>query len=325
MSCERTFFSGVKLDRLCEERSNPDSEKKFLEDPAALCLLFGNSSNTIALLGDDKVKKLYMSNLHSEALGLIDRSTLTFLGVQPNDTKTPVFAAHINDDDRDRKTVAAIREKGASFERAIRIAGLLTADEGALLGYAKSMVRQHSVATFCPVCGSKTVPQWIGTNRFCALCKRDIFTRTDPVSIVVVVHPTDPSKALLVHKLGFPTLFHSCVAGFIEPGETAEEACCREVMEETGVALDLGSLRFVATQPWPADIGSQLMIGFIGRALIEGTTLDPNEIDHAQWYTKDEVRRSLDGDKDVTENVLSLPVVTGLASKMLRIWVESSF
>ena len=315
MSGERTFFSGVKLNRLCEERPNPDSERKFLEDKAAQCVLFHKYAVAIT-----EGKRLYISDLHSEAMGLIERDTLTFLGVQTSEVKAPMFAAQVKQEKVSELT--ALRPN-VSFVPSVKTAALLTPDDGALLGYAKSMVRQHSVATFCPACGSKTEPQWIGTKRFCASCHQDIFTRTDPVSIVVVIHPTDPRKVLLVHKIGRPETFHSCVAGFVEPGETAEECACREVMEEAGVAVDISTLRFVATQPWPADIGSQLMIGFIGRATTEEITTDPNEIDHAQWYTEDEVRKALSGDKETTENVLALPGVSALAPKMLRIWLES--
>ena len=313
MSGIRPFFTGVKIDRMCEERCNPEAEKKFLGDPTALCILFNRFMVAIVT----ETKELYMSNLHGEALGLIERDTLTFLGVQLNEAKTPIFSAQIQE-----AKIASLRE-GVSFERSLRAAPFLTPDDGALLGYAKSMMRQHVVATFCPACGSKTEPQWIGTKRFCATCNQDIFTRTDPVCIIAVVHPTDPRRVLLVHKIGFPKLFHSCVAGFIEPGETAEEATCREVMEETGVAVDIGTVRFVATQPWPADIGSQLMIGFVGRATTEEITVDPNEIDHARWYTVDEVTKAIEGDKEVTENVLTLPVALGLAIKLLRTWIET--
>lgn len=312
MSSERTYFSGVKLNRLCEERSNPESEKKFIEDPSALCILFNKFSFAVF-----ENKELYKSNLHKEALNIIDRDTLTFLGVQLNENKTPIFVAQI------QEPKIPTLPPNISFELSLNATLPFTPDEAALTGYAKSMVRQHVVATFCPICGSKTVPQWIGTKRFCAKCNQDIFTRTDPVWIITVVHPTDPRKVLLVHKIGFPNLFHSCVAGFIEPGETAEEATCREVMEETGVLVDISTLKFVGTQPWPANIGSQLMIGFIGRAKTEDITIDPSEIDHAQWYTDVEVRKAIEGDKEVNDNILTLPVTIGIATKMLRVWLES--
>jgi NAD+ diphosphatase len=195
------------------------------------------------------------------------------------------------------------------------VAPTLAAGEAAILAEARSLLDWHARHRFCAQCGAPTPVASAGWVRRCAGCKTSHFPRTDPVVIMLAVHG---DRALLGRNRRRAGARFSCLAGFVEPGETLEEAVRREVREEAGIRC--GRVRYLATQPWP--FPSSLMIGFLAEALTEEITVDPDELAEARWFTRDEVRamvaRAASGPDDPTQ--LSLPQPIAIAHHICRRW-----
>jgi len=201
----------------------------------------------------------------------------------------------------------------AAFEDLRAMAARLDAGETAIAAQARSLLDWHARHRFCAVCGGTTVPEGAGAHRRCIACAAEHFPRTDPVAIAVVVRGT---RCLLGRSHGFPPTMFSALAGFVEPGETIEEAVRREVHEESGVRV--GAVRYRLSQPWP--FPSSLMIGCIAEATSEAIVIDPAEIEEARWFERDELRRALAGASDA----LVVPPPFAVAHRLIRLWVEQT-
>jgi NAD+ diphosphatase len=195
------------------------------------------------------------------------------------------------------------------------IAPQLAAGEAAILAQARSLIDWHARHGFCAVCGGPTAIREGGYSRACVneQCAAQHFPRTDPVAIMLVLHG---ERCLLGRQPRFPPGMYSALAGFIEPGETIEDAVRREVAEEAGVRV--GAVRYLASQPWP--FPSSLMIGCVGEALSEEIRVDGAELDDARWFPRADiaamVARSLDMDASPR-----LPPPLSLAHQLARIWL----
>lgn len=190
---------------------------------------------------------------------------------------------------------------------------LLPEGEIGLLAMAKSLLFWHERNRFCANCGHATIPGAAGFRRDCEGCKAQHFPRTDPVAIMLV---TRGEKCLLGRSGHFATGRFSCLAGFVEPGETAEAAVRRETFEETGIRV--GEVRYLQSQPWP--FPSNLMIGMQGIALDEDITVDKHELDDARWFTRDEIRQMFD---DRHPEGFNLPPAVAIAHHLLRHFLEN--
>ncbi|MDE2302752.1 MAG: NAD(+) diphosphatase [Sphingomonadales bacterium] len=166
-------------------------------------------------------------------------------------------------------------------------------EELALYGLARSLAGWHARHRFCAVCGSPTRLARGGWQRDCsgATCGAAHFPRVDPVVIMTVEHD---DALLLGRQPRFPPQRYSALAGFVEPGESLEEAVAREVFEEAGV--EVGAVRYVASQPWP--FPSSLMIGCEARARGRELRIDAKELEDARWFTRAEVRAAMRGEPD---------------------------
>jgi NAD+ diphosphatase len=205
-------------------------------------------------------------------------------------------------------------EAGAGGARYIdaRAAGVVLGEhEASVVAQARSMVEWHSRTGFCGRCGGATESVGLGSRRVCGLCGERHYPRVDPSIIVLVEHE---GRALLAGRNGGAVGRRSCVAGFVEPGESVEEAVRREVMEETGVRV--GAVQYTSSQPWP--FPSTLMLGCRAQATSAEIEVDGTEISHAEWYTRDEVRSALDG----TSEVLGVPPPLAIAHHLMRDWVD---
>jgi NAD+ diphosphatase len=170
-------------------------------------------------------------------------------------------------------------------------AGQMPHSSAAILGHARSLLAWHEKHGHCAVCGASTQLAKGGYQRICESndCKAEHFPRTDPVVIMLVI---DGDRCLLGRQPKFPPGFYSSLAGFIEPGESIEEAVAREVFEEAGIRI--ARVRYVASQPWP--FPSSLMIGCFAEAITSEITIDVTELEDAKWFTKAETRAALAGD-----------------------------
>ncbi len=177
----------------------------------------------------------------------------------------------------------------AEFTDLRRVGALMDQADGALLAYARGMLHWHRRHRFCGVCGSPTMSRQGGHLRVCtnADCAAEHFPRTDPAVIMLVTRPgPDGGACLLARQSRWPRGMVSTLAGFVEPGESLEEAVAREVYEETAVAV--GNVRYRGSQPWP--FPSSLMLGFRAEAEAGAPiTFDRHELEDARWFTRADI------------------------------------
>lgn len=179
-----------------------------------------------------------------------------------------------------------------------------------LVATAKALLSWHRSHRFCSACGALSAVAEAGWQRRCPACGASHFPRTDPVVIMLI---TRGNRTLIGRSPGWPEGMYSCLAGFMEPGETLEAAVRREVAEETGVRV--GPVRYLASQPWPYP--SSLMIGCAGVAESEEITLDPVEIEAALWIGRDEMAEVLAG----RHPTIRRPRAGAIAGFLLTNWV----
>jgi NAD+ diphosphatase len=190
----------------------------------------------------------------------------------------------------------------------------LEAHELAAYGAARSLVDWHARHRFCARCGNPTRIAKGGWQRTCTgqTCKAEHFPRVDPVTIMLVEHE---GRLLLGRQPRFPPRRFSALAGFVEPGESIEEAVAREVREEAGVEIERVS--YIGSQPWP--FPSSLMIGCHSHARSAELTIDRTELDEADWFTREEVAHALSGAED---GRFIAPPPFAIAHHLIKWWIE---
>lgn len=203
----------------------------------------------------------------------------------------------------------AVAEEEA-FAELRPLASQLPAQDAGLLAYARALSLWRSTHRFCSRCGHTLHAERAGHARACRACGYQSFPRIDPAIIVLV---QNGDRALLGRQAGWPQGRYSTIAGFVEPGESLEDAVRREVAEETGI--EVGPVRYLASQPWPYP--SSLMIGCHGAALSEAITLDPVELEDALWVTRTEMAAALAG----THPKIRRPRNGAIAGFLLTNWV----
>lgn len=171
--------------------------------------------------------------------------------------------------------------------RSLAMEEALPPEELGMLAQARSLIQWHERRTFCSNCAGRLTLADAGYRRHCDGCGMDHFPRTDPVVIMVVRHE---GRILLGRQSAWKPGMYSALAGFVEPGETIEDAARREVFEESGVRV--GAVRYVTSQPWP--FLSNLMIGLIGEATSAEITRDEKELEDARWFSRDEARMMME-------------------------------
>jgi|SRR5689334_11935954 len=196
--------------------------------------------------------------------------------------------------------------------RTIAVQGLVAPEHLPPLAEAKALLAWHARHRFCANCGAPTHPVEAGWKRECPSCKAEHFPRTDPVVIMLAVRG---EQCLLGRSARFASAMWSCLAGFIEPGESIEEAVRREVREEAGIIC--GHVAYFASQPWPFPMS--LMIGCHAEALTTEIAVDPGELEGARWFDREEaalmlLRRHPEG--------LGTPPPVAIAHHIIRAWVE---
>ena len=187
----------------------------------------------------------------------------------------------------------------------------LPPQQAQLVFTALALTRWHESHPSCLRCGEATIPERGGTSRRCQACGSEVFPRTDPAVIVAVTDHDD--RLLLTHARAWPGNRVSVQAGFIEAGESAEQAVHREILEETG--LEVEEMNFVSTQPWP--FPRSLMLGFTARVDAAPLRLDPHELAWGGFHTRSELRRA------VADGQLTLPGPLSLAIVLIRNWLDA--
>jgi NAD+ diphosphatase len=192
--------------------------------------------------------------------------------------------------------------------RSLATEGRLAARDLATLAQARSLLHWHQRHRFCANCGHETEMRDGGYRRHCTHCLADHFPRTDPVVIMVV---RNGDKFLLGRQSSWAPGRYSALAGFMEPGETIEEAARREVLEESGIRV--GAVDYVASQPWP--FPSSLMIGLVGEALNQDIVIDKTELEDARWFSRAEIRSMFE---ERHPDGLGVPPRMAIAHKILE-------
>jgi len=228
--------------------------------------------------------------------------THVFLGL---DGEQALFAVDLPGEEEPQLGYGGFAEMRAS-------AFVLPARDTAIAGQAKALLDWHKRHGFCPNCGVGTQMRDGGYRRLCPDCGAEHFPRTDPV---VIMLPFLGDECLVGRNLRFPPGLFSAFAGFVEPGESMEEAVRRELREEVDLAV--GAVRYHATQPWP--FPSSLMLGCYAQALSRDFTIDGNEIEAARWLSKDEARARL---AHQIEDEVKLPATIAIAHHLIKDWVE---
>ena len=180
--------------------------------------------------------------------------------------------------------------------------------DAGLLTHAVALTNWHATHVRCPRCGAPTEVAAAGHVRRCTADGTDHFPRVDP-AVIMLVHDGG-NRVVLGRAPGWPDGRHSVLAGFVEPGESLEQAVAREVAEEVGLAVT--GLRYVASQPWP--FPSSLMVAFTARADYAELRVDPTELASAGWFTR----------ADVLAGVVGLPSAVSIARRLLDDWVSGA-
>ena len=189
----------------------------------------------------------------------------------------------------------------------------LAPGEAATWAAARAVLDWHARHRFCANCGTPTAPFRAGWGRLCRQCETEHFPRTDPVVIMIAEHD---GRALLGRQPSWPAGRYSALAGFLEPGESIEEAVAREIGEEAGIPV--GAVRYIASQPWP--FPSQLMIACVAQASDDAITLDTNELEDAIWVPREEVRAVLAGQA----GPFIAPPPYAIAHTLLSVWAQGT-
>lgn len=284
-------FTGAVLDRADRERN----------DPEALA----------AALGDWRARLLRLNGLDPE---LDDEGRLVWgsLADLP-DGSQPLYLGYIGGKPHFVPLRMGERHGAVRSPALFAMLGLMPHDQAGLYACARSLVDWHQRHGFCAACGSATELFRAGWARRCPNCAAEHFPRTDPVVIMLAEHD---GRALLGRQAAWPAGRYSALAGFVEVGESIEEAVARETLEEAGIKVR--DVRYIASQPWP--FPSSLMIACVATADDDRITLDTHELEDAIWVTRDEVQAALAGDADVR---FVAPPRYAIAWSLLTAWVGS--
>lgn len=285
-------FSGSPMDRADHIRADPDALAGLMDWRARLLRLDGLNP----VFGDDGA--LEWGSLAEAAEG----AELVFLGLLNG-----------------KACFAAVPDQGATGPAYANPAiwsamQMLQPGDLATYGGARSLVDWHARHRFCARCGSPTKVAKGGWQRDCLVCEAQHFPRTDPVTIMLVEHE---DRLLLGRQPRFPPRIFSALAGFVEPGETIEEAVAREVLEEAGVRVR--DVTYLASQPWP--FPSQLMIGCHSVADDPALTIDTTELEEARWFTRAELLEARAAGADGTATIV-FPRSFAIAHHLVNWWLD---
>lgn len=282
---ETVIFGGSGLDRAAELRGDPAGLDALRARPASCSLLLWRGKPLVTGEGPDALARLPMDHPV-----LVGGEAPIFLGREGD---AGIWAQDISKWEPQGEDIASIgafldatEQRHPLLPPELRFAELravmtrLSPRDAELAATAKAVFGWHDSHRFCARCGQPSVMAMSGWQRDCPACGTHHFPRTDPVVIMLITHG---NAVLLGRSPGWPEGMYSLLAGFIEPGETIEAAVRREVFEESGVRV--GAVGYLASQPWP--FPASLMFGCKGDALDTAITLDPKELEHALWVSRE--------------------------------------
>ncbi|HEX3700198.1 MAG TPA: NAD(+) diphosphatase [Phenylobacterium sp.] len=304
-------FAGNPLDRASDRRPDAEWIARQLASADALAFPMWNGRPFVEKVrkDGDAGEALQIAYIPAKMAKELAEGTerLLFLGLWK---QTAVFAVDL--DGETDPSEGALAGMG-SFEDLRRVALTLPATEAAIVATAKAMFEWRRRHRHCAVCGQPTEAVDGGWKRRCPSCQAEHFPRTDPVVIMLPYHG---GRCMLGRQEAWPKGMFSALAGFLEPGESIEEACARELSEEAG--LRTRKVRYHSTQPWPYP--SSLMIGLIAEVEDDEGTPDQTELSEVRWFTREEAKKLIAGQIEGT----FAPQRLAIAHQLIKAWVEEA-
>ncbi len=300
-------YSGAGLDRADHLRGDDGAVGRILSDPGTRFVAVWRSRNLVAAGPDDDGPRVTWLSGES-ALALAERAgEAVFLGLGSD---TAYVALDFSDHEAPGDTLAL--DGTVAFRDLREVGPLLSQRDGSILAYARGLMHWHRHHRFCGRCGQATESRKAGHVRVCTrpACGHETFPRTDP-AVIMLVH--DGEACVLGRRPGWPPGLHSTLAGFVEPGESLEEAVAREVQEEAGLEVPLEGIRYNSSQPWP--FPASLMLGFHARAERAPLRVYEEELESVAWYSREALLGLEEGD------ALRLPRRDSIARRLIEDWL----
>ena len=291
---DHNVFAGAFVDRNGERRKDPGWLAEALSSNTTRFVpVWGNR----CLVGGDPPGTVLLERAQIDPF--VDEHNVIFLGLFRNQ---PAFAVSIS-----RELDPPFGDLG-EFKDLRFLGTVLPPDEANLAAHARALVLWHHATPYCGKCGSASQPEAGGNSRRCCNpdCDQEIFPRTDPAIIVLVANG---DRCLLGRQADWPDGRYSTIAGFVEPGESLEDAVRREVYEETNIRV--GAVHYHSSQPWP--FPSALMLGFVAEATSDDIHLNDGELEDARWFTREQLRKEETG----------LPFRISIARRLVDYWLNS--
>lgn len=297
------FYTEARIDRLADRRADADFIATCLADPATLLLPVWRGQNLIDESGNGPCAGV----MTAEEAGnlLANGAALAFLGQAE---QRSYFALDISATESP-ETLAPIAGRGV-FRNLRDVGPAMSQAEGALLAFGRGLFAWHETHKFCPRCGAPSEPRDAGHRRECTSCGAAQYPRVDP-AVIMLVRRGD--RCLLGHNKRRPANWFSCFAGFVEVGESLEEAVAREVAEESGLLAT--AVKYFASQPWP--FPSSLMLGYFADCPEGEPRPDMTEIVETRWFTRDDIR-------DIDRLGIRLPPPDSMARRLIATWLEGA-
>ena len=290
-------FAGPYLERAAHLRKDAASVASVLADPATVLVPLWRGRSLVRR--DRDARRAVLPPATAALRGTLPESELVMLGWFEG---RACFAAELGGDSEPQLATEA------EFADLRVVVGLLPQEEAGLLAYARAMVLWRARHRYCGTCGAPAVSASAGHVMKCssAACGAEQFPRLDPAIIVLV---TDGERALLGRQAAWPEGRYSTIAGFVEPGESLEDAVLREVLEETGVRVT--DAEYHSSQPWP--FPSSLMIGFTARAAADAVPRADEELEDVRWFTREQIASGTPG----------LPPPQSVSWRLIEDWYDA--
>lgn len=289
------FFAGPYVDRRAEEREQAGWARAALEDPQTLYLLASGTRHLVYTKPEPRIAFLESA---PAPLAAADESRLVLLGWF---RERRCVLVEVGDE--------APRElpSNSSFEELRPLSPIIAGEEAGLLAYARALSIWRARQRYCSACGAPTIAVRAGHCMRCSRegCAQEFFPRIDPAIIVLV---TDGERALLGRQATWPAGRYSTIAGFVEPGESLEDAVAREVMEETCVAVT--GARYDSSQPWP--FPASIMLGFRAWGRPGSAVRCTGELEDARWFSREEIRAG----------AALLPTAYSISYRLIATWLD---
>ena len=292
---EHNIFAGAFVDRTGHRREDPEWLATTIESPDARFVpIWGDK----CLAAGEPFKASLLKRADVDAC--LPQQETIFLGMF---RQKPTFAIHI-----DRSAEAPFTDAG-EFHDLRYLGSVVPADEANLIAHARALVLWHGLQRYCGVCGAQSRTESGGNTRICTNqeCAIRTFPKVDPAIIVLV---TRGDKCLLGRQTDWPEGRYSTIAGFVEPGESLEDAVRREVAEETNI--EVAGVHYHSSQPWP--FPSALMLGFTAIATSDDIQLNDDELEDAQWFSRKELRSGFP----------KLPYRLSIARRLVDDWLNET-